>query len=70
MYIMYYNNRDMEKFESLLGHVADLNADRLKLTANMAEDSQRVKVDYIEKTTTNCIIFLSTYFVLGIDCAC
>ena len=36
----------MEKFETVLSHVADLNADRLKLTANMAEDSQRVKVDF------------------------
>ena len=46
----------MEKFEIVLGHVADLNADRLKLTANMAEDSQRVKVNYIEKVKNSYII--------------
>ena len=42
--ILLYPFREMEKFERVLAHVADLNSDRLKLTANMAEDSQRVKV--------------------------
>jgi hypothetical protein len=46
----------MEKFEIVLGHVADLNADRLKLTANMAEDSQRVKVNDIKEVINSYTI--------------
>ena len=35
---------EMKQFENLLSRVADLNADRMRLTADMAESSQKVKV--------------------------
>lgn len=38
---------EMKEFEDVLARVADLNSDRLRLTADMAEDSQRVKVNFL-----------------------
>ena len=52
--------REMKVFEDVLQRVADLNSDRVRLNADMAEDSQRVKALIVRAEDARLMVDMET----------
>jgi hypothetical protein len=61
--------QEMEAFEEVLKRVAEYNALRVRMSADMADDSQRVKV-YFSLSLCLSSPSLSLLSPLGSDCSC
>jgi hypothetical protein len=48
--------KEMEAFEDVLKQVAEFNALRIRMSADMADDSQRVKVRHLSCSLVCCLV--------------